>query len=67
MVISRNLAVYLDILRLLFSMPLSLHLKANGIFSFGMVFFVDSRGLGTKYFLATELSKTQSRIKWLRK
>lgn len=60
-VISRNLAVYLDILQLLFSMPLSFHLKFNDIFYFGRVFcFVESRGLGTKYFLATKLSKTQS-------
>lgn len=67
MVIPRNLAVYLDILQLLFSMPLSFYLKASGIFSFGRVCFVEGRGLGTKYFLAPELSKPQSRIKWLHK
>lgn len=66
-VISRNLAVYLDILQSLFSIPLSFHLKANGIFSFGRVFFVGGRGLGTKHFLAPELSKPESRIKWLHK
>lgn len=64
-VISRNLSVYLGILHLLFSMLLSFHLKVNSIFNVGRVF--GGFFCGTKYFLATELSKTQSRIKLLHK
>lgn len=65
-VISKNLAIYLYIHRLPFSMPLSFHTLKPMAFSVLVgAFWKGWRGWDKYFLAATKLSKTWSRIKWL--